>query len=327
MAAQPRARNHHHRADDRDADHEVARLAQRVQDVGLDAVASLAAARIEDTAQRWLAKSPLDPDDPTSPLRVMEAFALASFLTLCSSSLLGVSPLERFTRQRRAGADDLTSAALDILTRTDFHLILLKARRSPQTLDVEDLATGNNLSLFDRDIPNGALSVCVAAWLAPLPGGAFVLLGPVTPLDASALAEGLSFVRPGKGMINSRRCAAAVYRHVVRHGGMRIEGLNDFHEDALDEGAAAEEEHDALDRLALAMRGMRGGEAPAEIMEEARQMAAPFPLIQALVRSVKARGAGRPDLAEAFSRLGFIMMETLDRRAAIGSGGDPRSLD
>ncbi|MBB4199660.1 hypothetical protein CCR94_07295 [Rhodoblastus sphagnicola] len=93
--------------DDRDADHDIVCLAQRIQDVDLDAVASLAAARIEETAQQWLAKKPLDPNDPTSPLRVMEAFALASFLTLFSSSLLGVSPLERFIRQRRADADDL----------------------------------------------------------------------------------------------------------------------------------------------------------------------------------------------------------------------------
>ena len=237
MKAQPRARNNH-RADDRDVDHNTVFLAQRIQNVGLDAVASLPAARIEETAQQWLAKKTFDPRDPTSSVRVMEAFALASFLTLFSSSLLGVSPLERFVRQRRADADDLSRAALDVLAKTEFHLIQMKARRSPDRLDVEDLATGETLALFDRDIPATALSVRVAAWLAPLPDGGFVLLGPVTPLDASALAEGLSFVRPGKGLINARRCAAAVYRHVVRHGGLRVEGLNEFPEDALDDNGA-----------------------------------------------------------------------------------------
>jgi hypothetical protein len=257
----------------------------------------------------------------------MEAFALASFLTLCSSSLLGASPLERFVRQRRADADDLSRAALDVLAKTEFHLMLLKARRSPERLDVEDLATGATLALFDSDIPSTALSVRVAAWLAPLPDGGFVLLGPVTPLDPGALTEGLSFVRPGKGLINARRCAAAVYRHIVRHGGLRIEGLNEFPEDALDDNVGAEEELDALDRLAFALRGARDGEAPAECVDEARQMAAPHPLIQTLARSVTARGAGLTDLAEAFSRLGFIMMETLDRRFSIGSGVGQISLD
>jgi hypothetical protein len=65
-------------------------------------------------------------------------------------------------------------------------------------------------------------------------------------------------------------------------------------------------------------------------LDEARQMAAPFPLIQALVRSVVARGQGGQggkDLAEAFSQIGFLMMETLDRRASVGSGGEQISLD
>jgi hypothetical protein len=326
MAAQPRARKNR-REEDRGAHHEVASVAERLNELGFDALASLAGAKIEETAQQWLAKKNLDPNDPTTPLRVIEAFALATFLTLNSSSLLGVSPLERFVRQRRADADDVSRAALDALAKIDFHLIRLKARRSPQNVEVEDLATGKNFLLFDRDIPDTALSVSIAAWLAPLPNGDFVLLGPVAPLDPGALAEGLSFVRPGKGLINARRCAAAIYRHVVRHGGLRIEGLNGFPKDEVDDDEGAEEDHDGLDRLAFALRGVRDGEGTDEIMEEARQMAAPFPLIQALVRSVLARGEGRKDLAEAFSRIGFIMMETLDRRASIGSGGGQYSLD
>jgi hypothetical protein len=329
MATGPRA-NTDQRAEGRGAHRDVARLARRIHDIGVEAVASVVGARVEETARQWLAKTPLDANDPTSRLRVMEAFALASFLTLCSSSLLGVSPLERFIRQRRDDADELSRAALDVLAKTEFHLIQLKARRSPDRLDAEDLATGETLSLFDSDVPATAVSVRVAAWLAPLPGGDFVLLGPTTPLDPGALAEGLSFARPGKGLINARRCAAAVYKHVVRHGGLRVEGLNGFPEDAPDDRQGAEEgveEDDALDRLASALRGARDGEGTGEIMEEARQMAAPFPLIQALVRSILARGAGRKDLAEAFSRIGFIMMETLDRRASIGSGGGQLSLD
>ena len=46
-----------------------------------------------------------------------------------------------------------------------------------------------------------------------------------------------------------------------------------------------------------------------------------------MARSVISRRRGRADLAEAFSRIGFIMMETLDRRAAAGSGGEEQSLE
>ena len=40
----------------------------------------------------------------------------------------------------------------------------------------------------------------------------------------------MGFVRPGKGLANPQRCAAAVYRHVVRHGAPQILGLNSFPE-------------------------------------------------------------------------------------------------
>ena len=153
----------------------------------------------------------------------------------------------------------------------------------------------------------------IAVWLAPLPGGSFVTLGPLTPLDAAALGEGLSFVRPGKGMGNPRRCAAAVYRHVMRHGGLRIEGLNIFPEDLLEELArfAEGEECDGLDRLAGAVAATKKGEDPsAEIIGEARRLASPPHLIQAMARNVISRQHGRADLAEAFSRISFMMMET-----------------
>ncbi len=330
MVAKSTAKSQACHAEIRGADRGIARLAQRIGDVCLDAVASLTPAKIKDTARQWLSKKPLDPDASSSARLITEAFALAGYLTLFSPSLLGVAPVERFARQRHANADDLTRAALDALAQTNFHLIRLRSRSAPQRVVVEDMTNGKSLSLFDRDLPDGVLSVCVAAWLAPLPNGEFVAVGPLTPLDPSALGEGLSFVRPGKGIVNSRRCAAAVYRHVMRHGGLRIEGLNAFPEDMFDEGVGVEEENDgdALDRLAIAMKAVGEGDAvPADIMEATRHIAAPFPLIQSLVRSVNARRQGRGDLADAFSRIGFIMMETLDRRAAIGSGGDGLSLE
>jgi len=329
MTAQAKAKFHAGQVDNRGADHENTRLAQRIAEVCLDAVASLAPTKVEDLARQWLSKKPLDPGDPASALVAMEAVAFAGFLTLFSPSLLGVAPIERFIRQRRPDADDFTRVALEALAQASFHLIQLKSRMGPHTLGVEDMASGKSLKLFDREIPD-ALSVCVAAWLAPLPGGDFVALGPLTPLDVGAQAESLAFVRPGKGMNNSRRCAAAVYRYVVRHGGLRIEGLNVFAEDLRDENASAEadSDYDDLDRLAQAVMAAAEGEAlSAEVMAEARCLAAPPNLVQALARSVVARRNGRADFAEAFSRIGFIMMETLDLRSRAGSGGEGLSLE
>jgi hypothetical protein len=330
MAGRPTAKSYKSHSDGPASDDASARLAQRIGEVCLDAVGSLSPAKIEETALQWLAKALFDPSAPSNALPVMEAFALAGHLTLFSPPLLGVAPIERFIRQGRADADDLTRAALDALAQSKFHLIQLKSRVGPQTLIIEDIANGESQSLLDAEIPGGALSAFVAAWLAPLPNGDFVALGPLTPLDAAALGEGLAFVRPGKGMSNPRRCAAAVYRHVVRQGGLRIEGLNAFTEDLLDEGAsnAAEEEYDDLDRLAFAITGAKESEAlSAEIIEEARRISSPLHLFHAVARSVNARRHGNADITAAFLRIGFVMIETLDRRAAAGSGDDSQSLE
>jgi hypothetical protein len=308
---------------------ESALLARRIEQFCLDAVASVPAARVAETARQWLAKKSLDPNDPSTSLLAMEAFALAGFLTLFTPALLGAAPIERFCRQRRADADHVGRAALDAMGRASFYLINLKSRVTPQRLHVEDMANGGNLSLIDEDIPNAALGAHAATWLAPLPDGGFVALGPLTPLDAGALAEGLAFVRPGAGLSNPRRCAAAVYRHVMRHGGLRIEGLNLFPEDLREEFASVdeEEEHDDLDRLAFAFAATKKGDEPeAALIRQARELAAARHLFEALKRDAISRQHGRADLAEAFSRIGFIMMETLDRRAAAGSGDENRSF-
>ena len=91
---------------------------------------------------------------------------------------------------------------------------------------------------------------------------------------------------------------------------------------------AEEEEDDDLDRLARAFAAAKKGEEPsAENIRETRGLASPPHLIQALARSAISRRHGRADLADAFLRIGFIMMETLDRRAAAGSGGADQSFE
>ena len=146
--------------------------------------------------------------------------------------------------------------------------------------------------MIDKDIPGAAMGADIAVWLAPLPDGSFVVIGPLTPLDAGALAEGLSFVRAGKGLSNPQRCAAAVFRHVMRHGGPRLEGVNAFPEDLLDElGGAQEEDGDDLDRLAAPSRQLEEGRRPSPIRGGTTPRLSTA-LIQALARSVVSRQFG-----------------------------------
>lgn len=177
-------------------------------------------------------------------------------------------------------------------------------------------------------ISDAALQADIAAWLVPLPGG--VSIGPMAPLNAEALAERLPFVRPPKVLTNPRRCAAAIYRHIVRHGGLRIESINDFPDDADDEAdfVLNEEEWDALDWLAAAfIAGACGGGPSADDVRSAREMAGPENLVHALIRSVLSRSYRREDFADAFAEIAFLMLETMDRRTAAGYGGKGHSLD
>ena len=116
---------------------------------------------------------------------------------------------------------------------------------------VDDLATGKTLSILDRDIPVAATGIAFAARLCPLPGGIFGAVGPLTPLDDAALDVAMGFVRLGKELVNPQRCAAAVYRHVVRHGAPEILGLNHFPEKE-DDPSLFECEDNELDSLAHA---------------------------------------------------------------------------
>jgi hypothetical protein len=313
---------------------ELARFAEVVEACYTNALALVSPAKIEDTARQWFAKTRLYDGDEHAAIAFLEALVLAGQLLLFTPSLTGVTPVERFVRQRRADAGPEERPALDALAKANFRLLRFRSRVTPATLLVEDVATHGMLTLYDQEIPDGALGASVAARIAPLPDGSFMILGSITPLDAAALLEGLSFVREGRGLSNPERCAAALYKHVLRHGSLRIEGVNAFPAELLDDIEAAETQSEAelddLDRLAFALEARTKGERQepsAEELSEARRLTSFDNLAQALTRSVRSRQRRQDALAEAFSELAFIMMETYERRAAAGAGGEKNPVE
>jgi hypothetical protein len=330
QTAQARAKSHPAYTSAATPKEDNARLAKRVEDYCIEALAHIPPAKIEETARQWLAKTKLEADDATNTLQLLEAFALAGHLLLFTPSLTGATPIERFIRQHRADANPEGRLALDALAKASFRLLRLTSRISPETFFAADIASRETLTLFDTEIPDGALGATLAARIAPLPDGGFMTLGPLTPLDAAALAEALSFVREGRGLSNPQRCAAAVYKHVMRHGGLHLEGVNAFPEESFDDIEAIEnkDEFDDLDRLAFAIeaKNKNSQEPSTEDMSEARRLTSFESLAQALTRSVLSRQYRRDVLADVFSQLAFIMMETYDRRAAVGAGGEVNPL-
>lgn len=186
------------------------------------------------------------------------------------------------------------------------------------------------MTLLDDEISDRAMGAAVGVYLTPISNDHFITIGAITPLDAPALAEGLSFIREGKGLGNPQRCAAALYRHVMRYGVMRIEGINFFPEIPLDHPKIDNSiSFDELDRLAHCFKNSfaNNEEATSAHVFETRQLTSHEALKDCLARSIVSRQVGREGLAEAYAHLAFIMMETYERRSSAGTSSIERPLD
>jgi len=306
--------------------HHAGRLQELIAGFGVEAMTFVAKPKVEDTAHQWLARANLDPDDPHSADTIAQALMLALELATFTPSLSGSTAVDRLVR-RRGPSNGEERAALEALRQASFRLLRIRSLARDGVLLAEDLATGKTLSILDRAIPVAATGLALAARLCPLPGGIFAAVGPLTPLDDAALEVAMGFVRPGKGVANPPRCAAAIYRHVVRHGAPQIRGLNHFPETE-DDPSFFEPEDTELDSLAHAWAKLSSEAVlPSASVNAARSLTSVDRLVEALASSIAAQRGGKRPLADAYSRLASIQMETMERRAAVGFGGDPAPLD
>jgi hypothetical protein len=304
----------------------AAPLPELIVSFALEAMNFVVPSKVEETVRQWLGRADLDPDDPNGDAVLAEALMFALELTAFTPGLSGATAVDRLLRQHRnASRDEL--AALAALKQASFRLLRIKSTGRDGLALVEDLATGKALSMRDRDLPPLAAGVAVATRLCPLPGGVFISVGPLTPLDDAALEVALGFVRPGRGLANPQRCAAALYRHVVRHGAPRIPGINSFPE-LEDAASPVDPEESELDLLAHAWATLADGVEPdPDALTAARNLTSLQSLIEALASSVAVRRDGRIRVADAYARLAAIQMETLQRRAVAGLQGAGATLD
>lgn len=302
------------------------RLQGLIAEFCVEAMSFTARAKVEETAHQWLARADLDPDDPNGVNAVAEAYLRALELATFAPSFSGGTAIDRLARQRKS-ADAEERAALAALKQARFRILRIHSHERQSVLLVEDLATHEALSIFFGDIPATAVGLSVAGRLCPLPSGIFVAVGPLTPLDDGVLEVAMGFVRPGRGLANPERCAAAIYRHVVRHGAPQIPGLNAFPETE-DDPSLFEREGAELDLLAHAWaRHASDSEPSADSVKAARSLTSLQSLLEALASSISARRGGKNRLADAYSRLASIQIETLQRRSVAGFGGGAAPLD
>ena len=289
-------------------------------ELSAEALRYVPGSRIEQTARQWLARSALPEDDPRGLLAMADAIGFASDLALFTPSPSGATAVDRLLRNRPVAGEDEAVAA-DALRRAQFRLLRVEAQEGEDTFRLRDLASGEALRVLDDSMPPDCVGLPLAARLAPVGDGRHIFAGPATPLDDAALEVAQGFIRPGgRGLSNALRCAEAVYRHVVRHGGPEIPGLNRPPEDGLDEDAFPIGPEDSeLDALAHGWAELDPGTEPSlDEVQMARSLAGPAAIMEALVASAMARDWDRDRLADAYARVALLQMETLQLREATG---------
>jgi uncharacterized protein DUF2786 len=307
---------------------DYARLSGLLAACYFEAIGATSQPRVQDILRQWLVRAAIDPDEEGAVDAMNEAIAMAVDVAMFQPSFSGSTVAERFARQQKP-RDENETAALEGFKRARFRVLRIVGRESADRVRMEDAATGEGLVLFNEDIPDYAFGWRAAARLCAFPGEIAIALGPLKPLDEAAFEVAMGFVRSGKGLINPERCAAAVYRHIVRNGSPRIPRLNLFPEvgpEARSEPEAAELE--GMDAVAKRLTDLPAGEeADPEDIAEVRGETSVQNIIAALLRTVIVRRAKAFRLADAFMRIATIQLDTLYLRGLAGVGGDRTPLD
>ena len=290
---------------------------ERVATLLLDAVSCVAPARVSDTVRGWLARLDLSSLSPASEAALMaEALAMATIIAVFTPTASGTTAVDRLAR-RRSPDTAATATAQTVLGQTRFRLLQVVGIESPGTVRLRDVASDETVLVDDDTMQAAFTGLRIAAWLAPLPGGHHVFVGAVTPLDEAGVEVAKGFIRPGRsGLSNPLRCADAIYRHVLRHGTLRVPGLN---EPLLDDDDEFAEAGDALDQLALEWAKPHYQRRPEDV-QLVRAETSLECIVAMLASAANTREHGLAALSEAYASIAQLQMEVLQRRAAIGSG-------
>ncbi len=301
----------------RDLDEQIARLHLEVVELTLGAKA-------EHTIRQWLSRSSLDSDIERDVRTLALAMTLAMELESFTPSHSGATAIDRLSRHRKIASEEEASyRALKGARLTSF---LVRSMISEDIFAAEDLATKREFALFFNGLPIEVIGLPLVARLTVLDDATFGTVGMVLPLDAAGLAVAMEFVRPGRGIPHGHRCAAAVYRHVVRHGGLRIEGLNDFSDP--DEEESLEHGPSAIDLLAATI--VEGGvfkDLTPDVLNDARRLVSANTILEALYKAVLQSNGSHPKMRAVYRQFAEVMIEALHLRALVGSGLDRSPLD
>ncbi len=283
----------------------------------LEAAAFIAPAKVDDTLRGWLLRGGAAMAGPEPDLRLMaDALIMATDLALFTPSASGQTAFDRLARQRPSMGPD-EAAALRALRQAGFRLLRVEAGTEAGVARCRDLATGELLPVLDDSFEPGLAGLALVGRLAPVGDGRHVFVSGVTPLDEAGLAVAPGFVRPGgRGLLNPQRCAEAVYRHVLRHGTLRIPGLNQSPADWDDD---ASETMSELDQVALRWAEPGATRDPADV-QRVRMQSGLGDVLDMLASAANTRTHGEHALSDAYAEIVRVQLEAVHRRHAAGSG-------
>jgi hypothetical protein len=291
-------------------------MQETIAELLLEAMTFCVNSKVEETARKWLSHADIAPDDPHAGERAADAMIFALELAIFTPSMSGARPIDRMARQFSAKTFD-EAAALEALKKAQFTLFRILSATQTHVFEAEDLATGETFLFLEQSLQPSALGRDIAARICRLDEGFYIATGPKIPLDEAALAVAKEFIRPGKGLINDQRCAAALYRHLVRHGVNDGFGILPEPEEVF----ALSHPDDELDAIAWDWVELAEGVEPSkDELEIARALSSGERLAAALASSVELRRMGKSRHADVYRQLALVQMETFQRRARVGSG-------
>jgi hypothetical protein len=318
-------------------------LQARVVEISMEALAFTPPKRSDALVTQLLDAADVSPDDPGATKYYLVAATLAADLAIFAPSASGSTAIDRYFRNHPPKDAD-ESAAANALRRARFRIVRIDRRDGPNLYQGTDLATNETITFcHDLDDDDSVVGTHIAARFCPITNGATIMTGAPVPLCDDDLEVARRFFRPnGKGLSNSERCAEAVYRNVMSHGGV-MDALPDDLEEQLDRIEAELFEptpprhdpprHDPFDpklsvvsEIAQRWAGLPAGAEPsAADIGHARGLTSVDHIVDAIAFAGLAADRGLQRLGDAYTRVATILVETMERRKSVRP--DSPSLD
>jgi len=302
-------------------EHEAA-LIDAIDQYYMQFTSALPKAKYEELLRGWASAA----SDLAQDVTESQFFDWSTDLLLFTPSMSGATAMDRLLRGAKA-TTPAERAAVNALGHAQFRLLEVRGRVGVNVVGLTDLATGELVPLLDEAIPASAVGIAFAARLVPLPSGRFLMIGRFLGLTDGMRDMALSFVRPGKGLGNGYRCAAALYKDAVRHGVLPEEILGGGNE-----ATFADLMENVTPIMALGATWLVAADiGEQDILDDLISRARGLADVENLVDALGQLGQIRPDapagLAGAYESIIAIQMETILRRAAAGLARPGESLE